>query len=240
MRSHRESKDELNLKDKQPLRTTNTGILQVGWLLLRLACLCAGAFFLLGGKNIGFSVLLLLIGLWLVLDNPLESFEILEDTCPSCGHKVKVRHRIKRRCPACRRTIVVGSEGLHDKHHDNHKEDVYLPGRRVLVETVEKHTQVEPVVIRPGDTLDLHTFSPKEVVSLLGEFIELSQEADVRVVKIIHGKGTGILRRRVRGVLARDPRVIAFYDASPMAGGWGATLVELRSGLADDYDKAGV
>ncbi len=105
---------------------------------------------------------------------------------------------------------------------------------------MEKHTQVEPVVISPGDTLDLHTFSPKEVVSLLGEFIELSQKADVRVVKIIHGKGTGILRRRVRGVLARDPRVVAFYDAPSMAGGWGATLVELRSGLADYNDKAGV
>ncbi len=230
----------MNLKDKQPLRTTSTGLLQFSWLLLRLACLCAGVFLLLGGKNTGFSVLLLLIGLWLVLDNPLESFETLEDTCPSCGHRVKVRRRIKRRCPACRRTIVVGSECLYDKHPDNHKEDVSQPGPRVLEETVEKHTQVEPVVISPGDTLDLHTFSPKEVVSLLGEFIELSQKADVRVVKIIHGKGTGILRRRVRGVLARDPRVVAFYDAPSMAGGWGATLVELRSGLADYNDKSGV
>jgi len=227
------------VKDKQPLRATNAGLLQVSWLLLRLACLCAGVFFLLGGKNIGFSVLLLVIGLWLVLDDPLESFEILEDTCPSCGHKVKVRRRIKLRCPSCRRTIVAGSEGLHDKHHDSYKEDVSLPGPRVLEETVEKHTQTEPVVISPGDTLDLHTFSPKEVVSLLGEFIELSQKADIRVVKIIHGKGTGMLRRRIRGVLARDPRVVAFYDAPPMAGGWGATLVELRSGLADDNDKAG-
>jgi DNA-nicking Smr family endonuclease len=99
---------------------------------------------------------------------------------------------------------------------------------------------VEPVVISPGDSLDLHTFSPKEVVSLLGEFIELSQKADIRVVKIIHGKGTGILRRRVRSVLARDPRVVDFCDAPPAAGGWGATLVELRSGLADEDGKPGV
>ena len=84
------------------------------------------------------------------------------------------------------------------------------------------------MVIRPGDTLDLHTFSPKEVPSLLHEFIDLSQKADIRLVKIIHGKGAGTLRRRVHGLLARDPRVAAFYDSPPGSGGWGATLVELK------------
>ena len=86
----------------------------------------------------------------------------------------------------------------------------------------------EPVVINPGDTLDLHTFLPKEIPSLLDEFFSLCQESDINLVRIIHGKGSGMLRRRVQSLLERDPRVVAFYDASARSGGWGATIVELR------------
>jgi dsDNA-specific endonuclease/ATPase MutS2 len=47
-------------------------------------------------------------------------------------------------------------------------------------------------------------------------------------VRIIHGKGTGFQRNRVRAILAADPLVAAVADAPPQAGGWGATLVDLR------------
>ena len=87
----------------------------------------------------------------------------------------------------------------------------------------------------PGDSLDLHSFAPKEVASLLEEFIDLCQKADIRLVKIIHGKGTGMLRQRVHALLARDMRVLAFYDAPPKSGGWGATIVELRSGQDSNH-----
>lgn len=89
-------------------------------------------------------------------------------------------------------------------------------------------SQREPVAVGPSDTLDLHTFSPKEVPSLLEEFIYQSQKAEIYLIKIIHGKGSGAMRRRVQVLLARDQRVLAFYDAPPESGGWGATLVELR------------
>ena len=47
-------------------------------------------------------------------------------------------------------------------------------------------------------------------------------------VRIIHGRGIGVQREIVRAVLARTPQVIAFHDAPPQAGGWGATVVRLR------------
>jgi len=101
----------------------------------------------------------------------------------------------------------------------------------------EDASQVEPMVIKPGGTLDLHLFSPKEVPSLLGEFIHLSQKADIRLVNIIHGKGTGALRRRVRSLLARDPHVVTFYDAPPKSGGWGATVAELKPRQEEEDDE---
>jgi len=94
----------------------------------------------------------------------------------------------------------------------------------------------EPLVINPGDTLDLHTFVPREVPSLLNEFFYLCRKTDIKLVKIIHGKGSASLRRWVHSLLARDQRVVAFRDAPPTSGGWGATLVELR-GEEDENSK---
>jgi hypothetical protein len=93
------------------------------------------------------------------------------------------------------------------------------------------------VVVGPSDTLDLHTFSPKELPSLLEEFIYQSQNAEIYLVKIIHGKGSGVLRRRVQSLLVRDRRVLAFYDAPRESGGWGATVVELRPHQEEEDDK---
>ena len=210
----------------KPFRIIGSGLVRVSRWSLVLICLFAGAFILLGGTHIGFPILLFLVGLWLVLDNPLESFETLEGFCPSCGHKVKVRRRIRFSCPACRRRIIVGSERFYDEHEQNNA--LALP--RASEEIGERGSKIEQVVLSPGDSLDLHSFSPKEVASLLDEFIELCQKDDIRLVKIIHGKGTGKLRQRVHGLLSRDLRVLGFYDAPPKSGGWGATIVELRSG----------
>ena len=196
------------------MEITNRRILQVCRWFLLLVCLSGGGFLLVGGKSKGFGILLLLIGLWFVLDNPLESFENLEGPCPFCGHTIQNRRRTSLHCPACERTVSHPDPRIGNGHG-------------------ESAFQSEPEIIEPGDTLDLHTFSPKDVSSLLDEFIHLSRKANINLVNIIHGKGTGTLRRHVRSSLARDPRVLSFYDAPRKSGGWGATVVELKPGKDD-------
>jgi Smr domain len=89
----------------------------------------------------------------------------------------------------------------------------------------------EGVAAVPFDgTLDLHTFAPREVKELLPEYLIGCQERGQLQVRVVHGKGTGALRRTVHALLRRDPRVESFRSASEDAGGWGATLVTLRPG----------
>jgi len=83
----------------------------------------------------------------------------------------------------------------------------------------------EPVVIPIAAELDLHTFSPREVEPLLEDYLEACREQGFFQVKIIHGKGTGQLKARVRSLLARNPSVLQLTDADAGAGGWGATIV---------------
>ena len=81
------------------------------------------------------------------------------------------------------------------------------------------------------DVLDLHTFRPKDIPDLLEDYFTECLKAGIYSVRIIHGKGKGIQKRRVRGLLEKNPLVTAFKEAPPEAGGWGATLVELSRDL---------
>jgi DNA-nicking Smr family endonuclease len=89
---------------------------------------------------------------------------------------------------------------------------------------------VEPVKIPIEDYLDLHTFRPEELAELLEEYLGECIRAKIFSVRIIHGKGKGIQKRRVQSLLRKNPLVTSFKDAPPEFGGWGATLVELKRG----------
>ncbi len=86
----------------------------------------------------------------------------------------------------------------------------------------------EPVELPIDGTLDLHSFLPKEVDELIPEYIRACREKGIYQIRIVHGKGTGTLRRKVHSILGRLEEVDSFVLAGHDAGGWGATIVMLR------------
>lgn len=78
--------------------------------------------------------------------------------------------------------------------------------------------------------LDLHTFRPADVKAVVLAYIEACQQKKIRDLRIIHGKGAGILRQQVHALLDRHSGVQSYTLAPGDAGGWGATLVKLRKG----------
>jgi dsDNA-specific endonuclease/ATPase MutS2 len=77
-------------------------------------------------------------------------------------------------------------------------------------------------------TLDLHTFKPSEVKDLVNDYIEACIEKEIYQIRIIHGKGTGTLRRIVQSVLDKHSAVANYRQEGGSGGGWGATVVDLR------------
>jgi DNA-nicking Smr family endonuclease len=85
--------------------------------------------------------------------------------------------------------------------------------------------------------LDLHSFAPGEVKDLVVDYIAECRQRSIYEIRIIHGKGTGTLRRTVHGILNRLPAVKSFSLAQERGGGgWGSTTVELwpLEGDSDD------
>lgn len=92
----------------------------------------------------------------------------------------------------------------------------------------EPEWKPEEIEVEITDVIDLHTFRPQEVSSVVREYLDAAYEKGLRELRIIHGRGKGVQRRTVRTLLERDPRVVAFGDAPMEAGGWGATWVEME------------
>jgi len=80
------------------------------------------------------------------------------------------------------------------------------------------------------DSIDLHAFMPRDIPSVVEEYLWEASANGFDEVRLIHGRGTGFQRNRVREVLAQHPVVEAFRDAPATRGGWGATIVDLVVG----------
>ena len=81
--------------------------------------------------------------------------------------------------------------------------------------------------IAVSDVLDLHSIPAKDVGPVVKEYLFEARAAGFRALRIIHGRGIGVQRERVRAILGQTPGVVAFGDAPAEAGGWGATVVTL-------------
>ncbi len=85
-----------------------------------------------------------------------------------------------------------------------------------------------PLRIPITGELDLHTFRPAEIASLLDDYLAECRRRGMREVRVVHGKGSGTLRATVQAHLRRSPLVAGFRTGDERTGGWGATLVTLK------------
>ncbi len=85
--------------------------------------------------------------------------------------------------------------------------------------------------------LDLHVFDPSDVGDLVPEYLRACHEKGLTRVRIIHGKGTGTLRRHVRGILS-DHRLVREYETAADESGWGATIAHLHPPSSDDESQS--
>ncbi|MCY4637698.1 MAG: Smr/MutS family protein [Acidobacteria bacterium] len=79
--------------------------------------------------------------------------------------------------------------------------------------------------------LDLHTFAPRDIRSVVTEYVHAAADAGLREVRIVHGRGTGVQRGNVQATLEQHPLVTAFWDDP--GSHLGATVAAIRPGAPD-------
>lgn len=82
----------------------------------------------------------------------------------------------------------------------------------------------DPIELPIEDRLDLHTFQPRDVPSLVEEYLHQAVLKGFRHVRIIHGRGIGVQREIVHSILHKHPQVLSFSDA-PDRGATEVTLL---------------
>lgn len=85
----------------------------------------------------------------------------------------------------------------------------------------------ESVALPINGVLDLHTFNPREIKDLLPDYLDACRAKGIYEIRVIHGKGSGVLKQTVHSILRRQRGVVSFRLAGGDAGGWGATLIQL-------------
>lgn len=84
----------------------------------------------------------------------------------------------------------------------------------------------EPVRVPIEDAIDLHAFAPRDVISVVDEYLRAARDAGFTEVRLIHGRGKGVQRAEIQRLLRGHALVEAYRDAPESH--LGATLVRLR------------
>ncbi len=107
---------------------------------------------------------------------------------------------------------------------------ILAPKGRNVRETADDPPPDEDAVVLPiEDQIDLHPFAPRDIPSVVEEYVWQCHEEGLREVRIIHGRGKGVQRRIVQSALAKNPLVESCHDAPAERGGWGATVAVIRA-----------
>jgi dsDNA-specific endonuclease/ATPase MutS2 len=92
----------------------------------------------------------------------------------------------------------------------------------------DEYDPEQPVEISVEDSIDLHSFPPRDVPDVVDAYLEEASKKGFTEVRLIHGRGIGVQRDRVQKLLARHPLISGFHDAPPDRGGWGATIAYIK------------
>jgi DNA-nicking Smr family endonuclease len=85
----------------------------------------------------------------------------------------------------------------------------------------------DPVRVPIEGEIDLHAFAPRDVPSVVAEYIDAAAAAGLREVRLVHGRGRGVQRGIVQAALDRHEKVVEFWD--DLNSHLGATVARLRA-----------
>ena len=84
----------------------------------------------------------------------------------------------------------------------------------------------EPVAIPIEDAIDLHAFAPRDIISVVEDYLQAARDQGFTEVRLIHGRGRGVQRADIQRLLRTHPLVDGYWDAPESR--LGATIVRLR------------
>jgi DNA-nicking Smr family endonuclease len=90
----------------------------------------------------------------------------------------------------------------------------------------------QPTVVPIEPEIDLHSFAPRDIPSVVEEYISRAAEAGLLEVRLVHGRGRGVQRGIVQATLDRHPQVLEFWDEA--SSHLGATIARLQDSVPSD------
>lgn len=116
----------------------------------------------------------------------------------------------------------------------SHTKRTRIDPSRIDDDDSEPELDEDGVVVLPiEDSIDLHHFAPRDILNVVTDYLQAASEKGFEEVRLIHGRGKGVQRARIRKLLETHPLVVDFRDAPHTRGGWGATLAWLKPTGAD-------